>query len=157
MAVTLLMVVGTAVLAQAICYDTGRSGRMMTSSSNNKTPRGLGRFVAATRYSLAGLASAWRSEEAFRQEVVVAIFLIPAAFWIGGSSVQRVLLAGSVIIVLIVELLNSAIEHAVDRIGTDHHPLSGAAKDLASAAVFLSLLLAGLTWGAVLWERFAGA
>jgi len=123
----------------------------------SKTPRGLRRLIAATRYSLAGLASAWRSEAAFRQEVVTAAFLIPAAFWIGSTSVQRVLLAGSVIIVLIVELLNSAIEHAVDRIGTDHHHLSGAAKDLASAAVFLSLLLVGITWGAVLWERFASA
>jgi len=119
----------------------------------DKTPRGLLRFVAATRYSLAGLASAWRSEEAFRQEVVLAVILIPAAFWVGSSAVERALLAGSVIIVLIVELLNSAIEHAVDRIGTDHHPLSGAAKDLASAAVFLSLLLAGVTWAAVLWDR----
>lgn len=122
----------------------------------SKTPRGLRRLIAATRYSLAGLASAWRSEAAFRQEVVAAIFLIPAAFWIGSSSVQRVLLAGSVIVVLIVELLNSAIEHAVDRIGTDHHHLSGAAKDLASAAVFLSVILAGVTWAIVIWDRFRG-
>lgn len=127
----------------------------------NTTPdaadaRGLRRIVAATRYSLAGLAAAWRGEAAFRQEVVAAIVLIPAALWVGTGPAERVLLIGSVFIVLIVEVLNSAVENTIDRIGPERHELSGRAKDLGSAAVFLSLLLAGITWGLVIWGRIAG-
>ena len=118
-------------------------------------PRGLRRLVAATRYSLSGLASAWRSEEAFRQEVLLAIVLIPVALWLGTNAVERILLIGSILIVMIVELLNTGIEYTVDRIGTDRHHLSGGAKDLASAAVLLSLGLAVMTWGLVAWDRFS--
>ena len=127
-----------------------------TTRTTSTGPRGLGRLVAATRHSLLGLGTGWRSEEAFRLEVIAAVFLVPAAFWLGGTAAERILLIGSVLIVMIVELLNSAVEYTVDRIGTERHQLSGGAKDLASAAVFLSLLLVGLTWGIVLWERVAG-
>jgi diacylglycerol kinase (ATP) len=117
--------------------------------------RGLQRLLAATQCSCAGLVSAWRNEEAFRQEVIFAAVLIPAAFWVGTTSVERLLLLGTVLLVLIVELLNSAVECTIDRIGTDHHPLSGRAKDISSAAVFLSLVMALTTWGMLLWDRLA--
>ncbi len=118
--------------------------------------RGLRRLVAATGFSMAGLSAAWSSEEAFRQEAVLAVFLLPGALVLGSNTVERLLLAGSVLLVLIVELLNTAVEYTVDRIGTDHHDLSGRAKDLGSAAVLLSLLLAGLTWSLIGWERLFG-
>ena len=88
--------------------------------------------------------------------VVLACIMLPGAFWLGTTLLERLLLAGSVFLVLIVELLNTAIEYTVDRIGPERHALSGRAKDLGSAAVLLSLLLAGLTWGLIAWERFAG-
>ena len=119
--------------------------------------RGFMRLVSATRYSLSGLTAAWRSEAAFRQESLAAVILLPAAFWLGDGAVERALLAGSVLLVLIVELLNTAVEYTVDRIGTDHHRLSGRAKDMGSAAVLLSLFICALTWGGISWERFAGS
>lgn len=119
------------------------------------TRRGLKRLLAATGFSLAGIRTAWRSEEAFRQEVVLAAVLLPAAWWLGTTAVERLLLAASVLLVLIVELLNTAVEYTVDRIGTDHHELSGRAKDIGSAAVLLSLVLWALTWGTVAWARLA--
>ncbi len=118
--------------------------------------RGLRRLLYATGYSAAGLAAAWRSEAAFRQEVVAAAVLTPAALWLGRGPLEWLLLLGSLLGVLIVELLNTSIEAAVDRIGEDHHALSGRAKDLGSAAVLLSLVLAGATWAAIAWTRFAG-
>jgi diacylglycerol kinase (ATP) len=118
--------------------------------------RGLGRLLAATRFSAAGLRAAWRHEEAFRQEVVLSILLVPAGFWLGQTATQRVLLIGSCVLVLIVELLNSAIEAVVDRIGHEINPLSAQAKDMGSAAVLLSLLLAAATWATVAAVRFAG-
>jgi len=117
--------------------------------------RGIRRLLAATGYSLAGLRAAWRHEAAFRQEVVLALVLAPLAFWLGETSLQRLLLLGSCLLVLVVELLNSAIEAVVDRIGPELHELSGRAKDLGSAAVFLSLLLAAAAWAVVALERFA--
>jgi len=120
------------------------------------TRTGLGRLVAATGYSAAGLRAAWRSEEAFRQEAVLAMALLPVALWLGQTMLQRALLVGVCLLVVVVELLNSAVEAVVDRIGPDLHELSGQAKDMGSAAVLLSLLLAALTWGAVAWDRFAG-
>ncbi len=104
--------------------------------------------------SMAGIKAAWRSETAFRQECALAVLMIPAAFWLGTSAVERLLLVATVALVLISELLNSAIEAVVDRISTDQHPLSGKAKDLGSAAVFLSLVLTGLVWGTLAWIRF---
>ncbi len=115
---------------------------------------GLRRVVNAMFYSVAGLRAAWRTEAAFRQECVAVVVLIPIAVWLGQSAVQRALLLGSCVLVLIVELLNTAIEFVVDRVGTDHHELSGRAKDLGSAAVFTSIALAMLVWGLIAWERF---
>ena len=116
---------------------------------------GLRRVVNATLYSVAGLRTAWRTEAAFRQECVTIAVLIPIAVWLGQSAVQRALLLCSCVFVLIVELVNTAIELVVDRVGTDHHELSGRAKDVGSAAVFTSIGLALLVWGLVAWERFS--
>lgn len=117
--------------------------------------RGASRLLSATRFSAAGLRAAWRHEAAFRQEVVVTVVLLPVAFWLGETALQRSLLIGSCILVLIVELLNSAVEAAIDRIGHDHHELSAQAKDMGSAAVLLALALACISWGSVAWARFA--
>lgn len=116
---------------------------------------GLRRIVRATGYSLQGLAHAWRHEAAFRQEVALAIVLIPAGLWLGRTPVERALLLATCAVVLIVELLNSAVEAAIDRHGDELHELSGRAKDLGSAAVMLSLVLLVAVWGAVGYERFA--
>lgn len=113
-------------------------------------------LVHSTRYSLKGLSSAWRHESAFRQELGLCLLLLPLAWWIGRGPVEWLLLVGSCLIVLIVELLNSAIESVVDRIGTEYHELSGRAKDLGSAAVMLALMLAALTWGLLGWQKFLG-
>ena len=114
-------------------------------------------MIRATFFSIAGLRAAWLNEAAFRQECMAAGVLLPAAFWIGDTAVEMALLAGSLLLVLIVELVNSAIEATVDRISTDKHVLAARAKDLGSAAVFVSLVLVALVWGLVLWERFAPA
>jgi diacylglycerol kinase (ATP) len=115
---------------------------------------GIRRVVNAAFYSWAGIRYAWINESAFRQEVTLAVILIPAAFWVGSDALQRALLVGTCLIVLIVELLNSAIEAVVDRFGDEYHKLSGSAKDLGSAAVFFSLLLTVIVWGLVIYERF---
>ncbi len=116
---------------------------------------GFRRVINATVYSAQGLAHAWRFEAAFRQELVLTVLLTPVAFWLGQNTVERVLLIACCLLVLIVELLNSAIEATVDRFGKEHNELSGRAKDLGSAAVALSLLLVPLIWGGVAWQRFA--
>lgn len=115
---------------------------------------GIRRIIRATRFSSQGFAHAWRHEAAFRQEVTLAVVLTPAAFWLGQTVLERSMLIGVLLLVLIVELLNSAIEAAVDRHGDEHHELSGRAKDLGSAAVFVVLVLVGVVWGAVAWQRF---
>ena len=119
----------------------------------HKQRAGLGRLWHATANSLSGLCAAW-SEAAFRQEVLAAVVLLPAAVWLARDWVQAALLAGSVLIVMIVELLNTAVEAAVDRVGPEWHALSKRAKDVGSAAVMLSLLLCGGIWLAALWQRF---
>ncbi len=116
---------------------------------------GLDRIIHATRYSMAGLASAYREERSFRQEAWLAAVLLPLAAWLGNGWVEVGLLAGSVVIVLIVELLNSGLEAAIDRISLERHELSRRAKDLGSAAVLLSLLLCAGIWLGALWQRFA--
>ncbi len=123
-------------------------------SNPHKGRTGLDRVVHATGYSLSGLRSAYAGESAFRQEVWLAVVLMPAAWWLGRTWVEVALLAGSVMLVLIVELLNSGIEAAIDRVSFEIHDLSKRAKDLASAAVFLSLMLCGGIWSAALWARF---
>jgi diacylglycerol kinase (ATP) len=115
---------------------------------------GLKRIFHATFFSIAGLQAAWRNEAAFRQECLLALILTPTAVWLGQNAVERSLLIGTVWLVLIVELLNTAVESIVDRVGTDHHKLSGQAKDQGSAGVFVSLLLTLLVWGMIIWERF---
>lgn len=123
----------------------------------HKGRTGLERIVRAAGYSMAGLTSAYRGESAFRQEFWLAAVLLPMSFWIGRGWVEVALLAGSVLLVLIVELLNSSIEAAIDRVSFEIHDLSKRAKDLASAAVFLSLLLCGGIWAAALWHHWAAA
>jgi diacylglycerol kinase (ATP) len=117
---------------------------------------GLRRIVNATFFSFAGLRTAWQGEAAFRQECLLAVVLIPVGVWLGQNAVERCLLIGSCLLVLIVELLNTAVEYVVDRVGTDHHRLSGQAKDVGSAAVFMSLMLTVVIWGLIGWERFGG-
>ena len=114
------------------------------------------RAVRAARFSAQGFAHAWRHESAFRQELTLAVLLTPLALWLGQTAIERVLLIACLLLVLIVELLNSAVEAAIDRVGDEHHDLSGRAKDLGSAAVFLSLGLLLLVWSTVAWSRFAG-
>ena len=116
---------------------------------------GLRRIVRATKFSAQGFAQAWRYEAAFRQELVLAIVLTPVAFWLGQTVVERAALIAVLLLVLVVELLNSAIEAAIDRHGDEHHELSGRAKDLGSAAVFVVLVIVALVWAAVAWQRFA--
>jgi diacylglycerol kinase (ATP) len=118
-----------------------------------KARTGLNRIIHAGGYSIQGLKAGW-SETAFRQEAIAAIFLVPAAFWLGRNWVETALLAGTVLIVMIVELLNTGIETAIDRIGPEWHALSKRAKDMGSAAVLLSLLLCGGVWTAALLQRF---
>ncbi len=113
--------------------------------------RGFLRFIEASKYSCQGLKAAYRHEEAFRQEVWVTILCIPVAFWLAESGVELALLLGSLFFILIVELLNSSIEAVVDRIGTEHHELSGRAKDIGAAAVMLALLNAVIIWVCVIF------
>ena len=124
-------------------------------SNPYKGRTGLDRILRATGYSLDGLRTAYRSESAFRQEFWAAVFMLPAAVWLGRNWVEVALLAGSVLLVMVVELLNSGIEAAIDRVSYELHDLSKRAKDLGSAAVMLSLLLCVGIWAAALWQRFA--
>ena len=113
---------------------------------------GPGRMVRALRYSLRGVASALRHERAFRQECVLAFVLVPVALWLPADASAKALLVASVLLVLIVELLNSALETSLDRHSREFHVLTGRAKDFASAAVFLSLVNCVAVWALVLWD-----
>ena len=115
---------------------------------------GFRRIIRAAKYSAQGFAHAWKYEAAFRQEVALTILLVAPAVWLGQTPVERLMLIGSCVFVLVVELLNSAIEAAVDRFGDEHHELSGRAKDLGSAAVFVSLVIVGAVWATIAWNRF---
>ena len=116
--------------------------------------KGLKRIVNAFGYSIAGFRKCFQHEEAFRQELFALLFLLPLGTWLGSNGIERALLVGSALMVPIVELLNSAIEALVDRVGTEHHPLSGRAKDIASAAVFLSIVFACVVWTLVLVPHY---
>ena len=116
-----------------------------------KSRTGLNRVLHAGGYSIQGLVAGWQ-ETAFRQEAIAAMILLPLAFWLGQSWVETALLAGSVVLVMVVELLNTGIESAIDRIGPEWHDLSKRAKDMGSAAVLLSLLLCGSIWVAAIWQ-----
>jgi diacylglycerol kinase (ATP) len=118
-----------------------------------KTRQGLNRILHAGKYSIQGLLAGW-GETAFRQEAILAMVMVPLAFWLGQSWIETALLAGSVVLVLIVELLNTCVESAIDRIGPEWHDLSKRAKDMGSAAVLLSLLLCAGMWLGALWHRF---
>jgi diacylglycerol kinase (ATP) len=117
---------------------------------------GLRRVVKATEYSIKGLSSAWRHEQAFRQECIIGLILLPCAFLLGSTLTQTALLVGVCLVVLIAELLNSALEAAVDRMGEEFHDLAGRAKDMGSAAVSISILMVWVTWGLVAVERLMG-
>jgi diacylglycerol kinase (ATP) len=108
-------------------------------------------FRHAFGWSVRGLISAYRGESAFRQEMFLVAVLIPLGIWLGDSAVERALLATSPLLILIVELLNTAVESAIDRIGPEFHDLSGRAKDIGSASVFVTLAAVGLLWGLVLF------
>ena len=115
---------------------------------------GIKRIFRATGFSMQGLKQAWQFEAAFRQELMLAAVMLPIALLVDVAIVERLLLIMTLFIVLIVELLNSAIEAVVDRIGDEIHPLSGQAKDIASAAVFMSLALCGITWAVILFTHY---
>lgn len=116
----------------------------------NQNAKGMKRLINACFFSIAGFKATWQHEEAFRQEVILLLVSTPLAFYFGPSAIEKVLLIGSVVLVLVVELLNSAVEAVVDRVGLEHHELSGRAKDIGSAAVMLSLVWAAATWALIL-------
>ncbi len=115
---------------------------------------GVPRVIDAFGYSMKGFAAVWKYEAAFRQEVGLAIILIPAAFWLAQTPVELILLIASVFWVLMAELANSSVEAVVDRTGSERHELSGRAKDIGSALVFVSLVLLALVWGIITFNRF---
>jgi len=117
---------------------------------------GPARLARAFGSTWRGFAAAWRGEEAFRQECLLALVVVPLGIWLGKNGVERVLLAGPMFIVLMVELLNSAVEATVDRIGAERHPLSGIAKELGSAAVFVSFVLLAASWALLMLDRLPG-
>ncbi|MCZ0752801.1 diacylglycerol kinase [Aeromonas enteropelogenes] len=117
---------------------------------------GVTRIIKATGYSMKGLKSAWINEAAFRQELMLILLLMPLTFWVGETLNEILLLVIISWLVVIVEVLNSAIEAVVDRIGPEHHELSGRAKDLGSAAVFIVLALNALVWGALVGRNLLG-
>ena len=116
-------------------------------------PTGMTRLLRAFGYSFQGFRYAWREEAAFRQEVCLALFVVPAGLYLGRSGVERALLVSPMLLILVVEILNSAVEAVVDRSGTERHPLAGMAKDMGSAAVMLSFVLLGTVWFLVLSDH----
>ena len=119
----------------------------------NQSAKGLKRLINACLFSVAGFKATWTHEEAFRQEVILFVITTPLAIWLGETNIEKLLLIGSMVLVLLVELLNTAVEAVVDRVGFEHHELSGRAKDIGSAAVMLSLVWAGITWASILLLR----
>jgi len=117
-------------------------------------PRRPGRILLATKWSLQGLRAAWLHESSFRLEVYLMAVLAPLGLWLGDTGVERVLLVGSGLLVLSIELLNSAIEAVIERYGAEHHELAGRAKDMGSAAVFVLMMNVLLTWGLILGPRY---
>lgn len=120
----------------------------------HKGKTGLKRILNAFRYSCSGLKEAYRNEDAFRQEVLLAVILLPLAFWVSPEIIERALMVGSVLLLLIVELLNSAIEATVDRISLDDHPLAKRAKDIGSAAVLICIINLIVVWLLVLFGKY---
>ena len=123
----------------------------------NTEARGLERIIKAFGYSMKGFRAGWQNEEAFRQEVMLCALLFPLSFWVGRGPLDYALLISTLLLVLITELFNSAIEALTDRVGYEHHELSGRAKDLGSAAVLVALVLLALVWGVIAYLRFGSA
>jgi len=117
-------------------------------------PTGLKRLILASGHSWRGFVGAFRAEAAFRQELALLIVLLPLGVWLGRTGIEKALLVGALLLVLMVELLNGGIEAVVDRIGLERHELSGLAKDMGSAAVLVSLINVAVIWGFVLFDRF---
>ncbi len=120
---------------------------------DRQKPTGLLRIARAFGYSLQGFMHAWREEAAFRQEVSLSLAVIPAGLYLGNSGVERALLVAPMLFILVVEILNSAVEAVVDRAGMERHPLAGMAKDMGSAAVMLSFVLLGAIWLLILSDH----
>ncbi len=127
---------------------------MSGAATNKPGTRGLKHVIQATGYSIKGLKAAFIHEEAFRLELMAMVVMVPLAIWLGQSAVEWALLIGSLLLVLFAELVNSALEAVVDRIGVEHHELSGRAKDIGSAGVFVALLNVAVVWGFILYARF---
>lgn len=123
-------------------------------ASDLKGKSGIRRLINATRYSWQGYKAAWQTEEAFRQEAILAMVMIPVAIILPLELLEKLLMISTVVLVVIVEIINSAIEATIDRFGNEIHPLSGKAKDLGSGAVLLALLLCGGVWLSILINRF---
>jgi diacylglycerol kinase (ATP) len=136
----------------ALCAYNAASSTGWAGVERDK-PTGMRRVFRAFGYSYQGFRHAWREEAAFRQESVLAALLIPLGLYLGHSGVERALLVSPVIIILVIEILNSAVEAVVDRSGTERHPLAGMAKDMGSAAVLLSFILLGTVWLLVLSDH----
>ncbi len=115
---------------------------------------GIRRIINAFRYTFAGFRAAWINEEAFREEIIIAVIVVPLGLWVGSSATQRAILVGIYLLIPLAELLNSAIEALVDRMGPERHELSERAKDLGSAAVFLSICIALIVWLIIAYDRF---
>ena len=115
---------------------------------------GITRIIKAFGFSVKGLKASWKHESAFRQEAMLAIVMLPAAFWLARTSAELMLLVLTLFVVVITEVLNSAIEAVVDRVSDEHHRLAGRAKDMGSAAVFLSLTMTVVVWGILIFDRF---
>ena len=120
---------------------------------DRQKPTGITRLLRAFGYSFQGFRYAWREEAAFRQEVSLAVLVVPAGLYFGHSGVERALLVSPMLLILVVEILNSAVEAVVDRSGTERHPLAGMAKDMGSAAVMMSFVLLGTVWLLVLSDH----
>jgi len=121
---------------------------------NKPNGSGLKRIIKASSCSLQGFKVAFKYESAFRQELLLALMLLPASFYVGNNALQVAVLISCLVLLLIVEIINSAIEAVVDRVGLEHHELSGRAKDLGSAAVCLALLLVAITWGTMIYQHY---
>lgn len=130
---------------------------MTPADSPHKSKGGIARLFKALRYSAQGLAAAYRHEAAFRQELLLIVILAPLSIWLGRSLAEVLLLLGSLVLLLVVELLNSALETVADAVTLEDHPLIGRAKDLGSAAVMLTLLMVAAIWISVIVSRFAGS
>jgi diacylglycerol kinase (ATP) len=121
--------------------------------TDRRKPTGITRLLRAFGYSFQGFRHAWREEAAFRQESALALLIVPAGLYLGRNGVERALLVSPMLIILVVEILNSAVEAVVDRSGTENHPLAGMAKDMGSAAVMLSFVLLGTVWLLILSDH----